>query len=293
MRSAIVAIAGRPNVGKSTLVNRLVGEKIAIVTRTPGTTRNAIRGILTEPRGQLVLLDTPGLAKPRTLLTRRLNDLVRASWSGVDMICFMVDVADGVGSGDEFLANELRPTRTPIVVVANKVDRVARKDDLLPSMQRLSELVPEAEIIPLSAATGDNVDRLVNVLFDLAPEGPLLFPDGEATDQPLEFLASEIIREKLTVQLHDELPHAIAVEIESIDETDRDGMLDVHATIHVERDSQKGIVIGRGGATLKETGTRARPEIEALLGSRINLQLRVRVTRRWQQDPRKLQRFGL
>ncbi|MDX1511177.1 MAG: GTPase Era [Nitriliruptorales bacterium] len=291
-RSGIVAIAGRPNVGKSTLVNQLVGTKVAIVTRVPGTTRNAIRGIVTRPDSQLVLLDTPGLAKPRTLLARRLNDLVRGSWAGVDIICFVVDVAAGVGPGDTFMARELVSTQTPIVVAANKVDRIQRKDDMLPALEQLADLVPGAEILPVSARTGDGVGELADVLVEHAPEGPPLFPGDIATDQPMEQLLAEILREKLIVQMREEVPHSIAVEIESIDATERDDLLDVHAVIHVERQSQKGIVIGKGGATLKKAGTRARPEMEALLGLHVHLETRVKVAPRWQQDPRRLKRFG-
>jgi GTP-binding protein Era len=291
-RSGIVAIAGRPNVGKSTLTNHLVGAKVAIVTPVPGTTRNAIRGVVTRPDSQLVLLDTPGLAKPRTLLARRLNDLVRGSWAGVDAICFVVDVADGIGTGDEFLANELRSTGTPIVVAANKVDRVAQKDMLLPAIDTLAGLVPGADVVPISARTGDNVERLLDVLVGLVPEGPRLFGDDVVTDQSMDLLCAEILREKLIAGMRDELPHAIAVEIESIDETEQEDLVDVHAVIHVERDSQKGIVIGKGGANLKSAGSRARPELEAILGARVNLQTRVKVAPRWQQDPRRLERFG-
>ncbi|MFW5934022.1 MAG: GTPase Era [Actinomycetota bacterium] len=296
-RAGLVALVGRPNTGKSTLLNHLVGEKVAIVTEVPGTTRNAIRGVLTRDDAQVVFLDTPGLAKPRTLLGERLNALVRETWEGVDLICLLVDVADGVGPGDRFLAGELAQVGTPIVAVANKVDRVRPKERMLPQLERLAGLLGEgrsfAEVVPISAATGDNVDRLVEVLIEQLPVAPRLLPPDAVTDQPERQLAAEILREKLIAQVEDEPPHSIAVTVESIDEDDeRDDLLRVDAVIHVERDSQKPIVIGRDGAQLKAAATAARRELEVLLGAKVFLSTHVRVAKEWQRDTKQLGRLG-
>lgn len=296
-RAGMIALCGRPNVGKSTLLNRLVGEKVAIVTRVPGTTRNAIRGVVTREDAQLVFLDTPGLTKPRTLLATRLNDLVRDTWGGVDLICFLVDVADGIGRGDEFLAGELARTSTPVIAVANKVDRVRDKDQLLPALDRLTRLLgPDREfeeIVPVSAASGDNVDRLLDVLVEHLPEGPRLLSTGRASDQPEAQLAAEIVREKLIARTSDELPHSIAVTVDEIRPSDdRDDLVEVDAVIHVERESQKSIVIGRGGQRLKDAASEARRELEVLLGARVYLSTHVKVAKEWQRDPKQLGRLG-
>ncbi len=296
-RAGMIALCGRPNVGKSTLLNRVVGEKVAIVTRVPGTTRNAIRGVVTREDAQLVFLDTPGLAKPRTLLTQRLNSLVRETWAGVDLICFLVDVADGVGPGDEFLAAELASTRTPVVAVANKDDLVRDKNRLLPQLERLSGLLGEGrefvEIVPVSAATGAGVDRLLDLLVEHLPQGPRLFPTGRVSDQPEAQLAAEILREKLIGRVADELPHSIAVTVDEIRPSEeRDDLVEVDAVIHVERDSQKGIVIGKGGERLKRAASDARRELEVLLGAKVYLTTHVKVAKEWQRDPKQLGRLG-
>ncbi len=296
-RSGLIALCGRPNVGKSTLLNHLVGEKVAIVTAVPGTTRNAIRGVVTREDAQLVFLDTPGLAKPTTLLSRRLNELVRDTWAGVDLIAFLVDVAGGVGTGDGFLAGELADVRTPVVAIANKVDRLAARDRMLPELDRLAGLMGEgrrfADIVPVSAATGDNLDRLVDVLVSHLPEGPRLFAAGEVSDQPENQLAAEIVREKVIGRLRDELPHSVAVTVDEVRPSDdRDDLVEVHATIHVERESQKSIVIGRGGQTLKEAATDARRELEVLFGVKVYLSTHVTVAKEWQRDPKQLGRLG-
>ena len=293
-RSGMVALVGRPNVGKSTLLNAILGEKVSIVTEVPGTTRNAIRGVLTRDDAQIIFLDTPGVAKPRTLLSRRLNDLVRETWSGVDVICFLVDVAGGVGRGDELLASQLVDIRTTKVVVANKEDLLRdQKKALIPRLARLAELVPDAQIVPTSAADGFNLDELVDVLIAALPEGPRLFPGGIVTDQPERQRVAEILREKLIAGMRDEVPHSIAVTVEDIRPAEhRDDLLEVDAVIHVERDSQKGIVIGKGGANLKAASTAARHEIEVLLGARVYLDTRVKVVKEWQRDARKLGRLG-
>jgi GTPase len=300
-RSGLVAIVGRPNVGKSTLLNRMVGEKVAIVTQVPGTTRNAIRGVVTRPDAQLVFLDTPGLAKPKTLLTRRLNELVRDTWSGVDLICFLVDVAGGIGKGDRFLAAELAGIDTPIVAVANKMDQLGDRAQLLPRLQTLTTLLGDTDggargfddIVPVSAATGENVERLLDVLVSHLREGPRIFRSGEVSDQPEVQLAAEIVREKLIGSMKQELPHSIAVTVDEITPSeDREDLLEVHAVIHVERDSQKGIVIGKGGANLKAAATAAREELEVLLGAKVYLTTHVKVAKEWQGDPKQLGRLG-
>jgi GTPase len=296
-RSGLIAIVGRPNVGKSTLLNNMVGEKVAIVTQVPGTTRNAIRGVVTREDAQLVFLDTPGLAKPKTLLTRRLNELVRDTWSGVDLVCFLVDVADGIGKGDRFLAGELAGIRTPIVAVANKMDRLGDKAQLLPRLQTLTSLLGPgrefADIVPVSAATGENVDRLLDVLVSHLHEGPRIFGTGMVSDQPEAQLAGEILREKLIASMKQELPHSIAVTVDEIRPSDdREDLLEVDAVIHVERDSQKGIVIGKGGANLKAAATAAREELEVLLGAKVYLTTHVKVAKEGQGDPKQLGRLG-
>ena len=293
-RAGMVALAGRPNVGKSTLLNAMVGEKVAIVTDVPGTTRNAIRGVVTREDAQLVFLDTPGVAKPRTLLSRRLNDLVYETWRGVDVICLLVDVAGGVGRGDEFLAEQLRGTGTPVVVVANKEDLVTDKHRMLPELDRITTLLPDAiEIVPTSATTGMNVEHLVDVLVSHLPEGPRLFAAGYVTDQPEHQLAAELLREKLIAGLSEEVPHSVMVTIEDVREADhRDDLIEVDAVIHVERDSQKGIVIGKGGENLKRASTEARHDLEVLFGRKVFLSTHVKVAKDWQRDPKKLGRFG-
>ena len=296
-RAGLVALSGRPNVGKSTLLNRLVGEKLAIVTAVPGTTRNAIRGVVTRPDAQLILLDTPGLAKPQTLLGRRLNALVRETWTGVDLIVFLVDVAGGIGAGDRYLAEELGASGTPVIAVANKIDLLADPSRMLPELERLAQLMgeerPFADIVPVSAATGDNLDRLLGVVVHHLPEAPRLLPPDRISDQPEHQLAAEIVREKLIVRTRQELPHSIAVTVDEVrPDDDREDLLHIEAVIHVERDSQKGIVIGRGGQTLKAAASDARRELEVLFGQRVFLTTHVRVAKEWQRDPKQLGRLG-
>lgn len=296
-RAGLIGLVGRPNVGKSTLLNQLVGEKVAITTPVPGTTRTTVRGVRTDASAQLVFLDTPGLAKPRTLLSRRLNDLVRGSWAAVDVICFLVDVADGVGSGDRYLAAELAGVPTPVVVVANQIDRVRPKERLLPELEQVAGLFePDHEplaIVPVSALTGDNVDHLVEVLTGALPVAPRLFATGQVSDQPERQLAAELLREQLIARGRDELPHSIAVTVdEVVPDPDQPDLLRIDAVIHVERSSQKGIVIGKGGENLKAAASAARREMEALLGARVFLSTHVTVAKEWQRDPKQLGRLG-
>ncbi len=295
-RAGLVAIVGRPNTGKSTLLNRVVGEKVAIVTRVPGTTRSTVRAVLTEPHRQLVFLDTPGLTKPSTLLAQRLNDRVRETWAGVDVVVLVTDVAAGIGPGDAWIAAELADLDTPVVAVANKVDRVQPRSALLPALTRLSELGAGevfADVVPVSAATGENVDRLVDVVTGHLPRGRRLVSGEQVSDQTDAQLAAEIVREKLIRRLDEEVPHSIAVTVDDVvADPDRPDVLRIEAVIHVERDSQKGIVIGHRGEVLKAAATEARHELEAIFTSRVYLATHVRVARRWQRDPKQLGRLG-
>jgi GTPase len=296
-RAGIVAIVGRPNVGKSTLLNRLLGRKVAIVTDVPGTTRSTVRGVLTRSDAQVIMLDTPGLARPRTLLTRRLNQLVRDTWRTVDVVLFLVDVAAGVGDGDAFLARELAGLGTPVVVAANKIDRLRPRERMIPELIRLETLLGgeerSADIVPVSATTGENVDRLVDVLVKHLPVAPRLLSSDVVSDQPDRSLAAEIVREKVMRDLKDELPHSVAVTVDAIEQDpEHEDLVHIDAVIHVERDSQKAIVIGRGGATLKEAATAARKELESLLGVRVHLTTHVTVAHEWQRDPKLLGRLG-
>ena len=290
-RSGFVAVVGRPNVGKSTLVNALVGGKVSITSDKPQTTRSAVRGILNLPGVQVVLVDTPGYHKPRTLLGSRLNDLVRAAWSDVEVALFVVDGAAGVGRGDARVAEDLdRASGCPAISVVNKVDRMKPHQiaEALTSVARLGDF---DEYVPISARTGDGVDVLRNLLVERMPEGPMYYPDGTSSDQPPPTFVAELVREKLLARTHDELPHSIAVVTEDYEERE-DGILAIHATIYVERDSQKGIVIGRGGENIKAAGTEAREEIETLFGRKVFLDLRVKVEKDWQRHAHALERLG-
>jgi GTP-binding protein Era len=298
-RSGFACFVGRPNAGKSTLTNALIGSKIAITSSRPQTTRHAIRGILHRPDAQLVVVDTPGLHKPRTLLGSRLNDVVRETWSEVDVIGFCVPADAPVGRGDEFIAGELRSVaaRTPVFGIVTKTD-LAQPEQIATRLTELTALmaktdVPVAEILPCSAVDGFQVDLLADLLVARLPEGPPLYPDGELTDEPEETLVAELIREAALEGVRDELPHSIAVVIEEmVPREGRDDLLDVHANLYVERSSQKGIVIGKGGERLRQVGTDARRQIEALLGTRIYLDLHVKIAKDWQRDPKQLRKLG-
>lgn len=291
MRSGFCSIVGRPNVGKSTLLNALVGQKIAITTPVPQTTRHAVRGVLHRADAQVVFVDTPGLHKPKTLLGSRLNEVARGTLSGVDLVVFLVDGSVEIGRGDGFIAGLLAEVATPVIAAVNKVDRTGRARQL-PQLARLAELGEWAEVVPISAATGDNVAALADLIVDRMPEGPPYFPRGQVTDQPPEQLVAEIIREKAITLMREEVPHSIAVVVEEMGPGSAEGVLAVTATLYVERDSQKGIVIGRGGSVLRDIGSRARAELELLLGARIYLDLRVKLSKEWQRDAKKLQRLG-
>ncbi|MDT4936392.1 MAG: GTPase [Pseudonocardiales bacterium] len=291
-RSGFCCFVGRPNAGKSTLTNALVGSRIVITSPKPQTTRHAVRGILTRPDAQLVLVDTPGLHRPRTLLGQRLNDVVRATLADVDVIAFCVPADQKVGPGDRFIAAELANARAPIVAVVTKTDAVSR-DRVAEQLVAVSELGEFADIVPVSATAGTQVDVLADVLVSHLPAGPQLYPDGVTTDNDTEIRIAELIREAALDGVRDELPHSIAVTIDEMrPRVDRADLIDIFATLHVERPSQKGIVIGHRGARLKQIGTTARSGIEALLEQHVHLDLHVAVESDWQRDPKKLDRLG-
>jgi GTPase len=289
-RSGFVAVVGRPNVGKSTLVNALVGRKVAIVSDKPQTTRRDIRAVLTAPEYQIVFTDTPGFHKPRTLLGTRLNELVGEATKSVDAVVLVVDAAAGVGTGDAFVyERQVKPTGAPALCVVNKID-ATRKHAEVPQLEAAAALGAFQEIVPVSAKSGSGVRHLLGLLVDRLPEGPAYYPADEVTDQPLEVRLAELVREKALAVTRQEVPHSIAVVVDELER--EDGLLKVHASLIVERESQKGIVIGKGGETLKTIGTRAREEMELLVGSKVFLDLRVKVLKEWQRDPKALQRLG-
>lgn len=303
-RSGLACLVGRPNAGKSTLTNALIGTKVAITSKRPQTTRHVVRGILTRPDAQLVVLDTPGLHKPRTLLGERLNDLVREAWSSVDVAALCLPATEKVGPGDTYIASELAKARRgggrATFAIVTKTD-AATPAQITERLAEAAELgtragLEWAEIVPVSAVSGDNVGLLADLFIAQLPEGPALYPDGEVTDEPEEVLVAELIREAALEGLADELPHSLAVVVDEMelreDRPEDRPLLDIHAIVYVERDSQKAIVIGKGGSRLKDVGTKARRGIEALLGTPVFLDLHVKVAKDWQRDPRQLRRLG-
>ncbi|MCG7308646.1 GTPase Era [Brachybacterium sp. ACRRE] len=306
-RAGFVALVGRPNVGKSTLTNALVGEKVAITSSKPQTTRRAIRGILTREDAQIILVDTPGVHRPRTLLGERLNDLVRETLTEVDVVGFCLPADQKIGPGDRFIAEDLAEMRQgrrgpKVVAIVTKCDLV-RPERIAEHLMDVDQLLDVDAIVPISAVTGRQIDDLVGVIAGLLPESPQLYPDGQLTEESDEDRIAELIREAALEGVRDELPHSIAVVVEEIAETDPDGdpfaevapgegRLVVRASLFVERDSQKGIIIGRGGSRLREVGSHARAGINQLLGRSVHLDLRVKVAKDWQRDPRQLGRLG-
>lgn len=287
-RAGFVCVVGRPNTGKSTLTNALVGQKVAITSDRPETTRRVVRAIVNREGGQLILVDTPGLHRPRTLLGERLNDMVRDSLSDVDAIVMCLPADEATGPGDRFLlglVSKLASKKASIVAAVTKSDLVGRAA-LAKRLQEVSELADFAEVVPVSAAKGEQVELLASLLVERMPESPPLYPRDAVTDESEETLITELVREAALRDLRDELPHSLAVTIEEV-VGDR-----IHVNLHVERDSQKGIVIGRGGAQLKRIGVRARKAIERLLGRKVSLDLHVKVTKDWQRDPKKMGRLG-
>ncbi|MBU4465002.1 MAG: GTPase Era [Actinobacteria bacterium] len=292
-RCGFVTFVGRPNVGKSTLTNALVGEKVAITSEKPQTTRRAIRGILNRPQGQLVIVDTPGIHRPRTLLGQRLNDLVDQVLGDVDVIAFCVPATEKVGPGDRRIAESLDGYgRAKKVAIVTKTD-IASRDQITERLIEVDALREDwAAVIPLSALTNDQLDVVTTELLSLMPVGPALYPAGVVTDESMSDRIAEIIREAALEGVRDELPHSIAVTIEEIKPREDSDLTDVFANIVVERDSQKAIIIGHKGSRLRDVGARARAGIEPLIGSRIYLALHVRVAKEWQRDPKQLGRLG-
>ncbi len=289
--SGIATLVGRPNVGKSTLLNQLVGTKVSIVSDRPQTTRNQIHGVWNGPGSQIVFIDTPGIHKPKTELGRRLNKRSTDTLSAVDVVCFLIDATATIGAGDRYIAGLLAEVETPVILVVNKTD-AAPPDEILGHLAGAAGTLGDfAAYVPLSARTGDGADALLGEITSRLPEGPLYYPDGVVTDQPDTFLAAELLREKLLAVAREELPHSLAVTVEEVEE--RPDLLVLRAVVRVERDSQKGIVIGKGGVVIKEAGTAARLEMEALLGMKVHLETHVKVDKDWQRRPEALDRLGL
>jgi GTP-binding protein Era len=280
---------GRPNAGKSTLTNTIVGQKIAITSSKPQTTRHVIRGVLHRPEAQLVLVDTPGLHRPRTLLGERLNDLVRQTWSEVDVIGLCLPADEEIGRGDRFIAGEVGGLTATVLAVVTKIDLVDRAR-LVSRLAAVADLGDFAEVVPVSAVTGEGIETLVDVMTRYLPESPQLYPDDMVTEEPEQVLVAELIREAALEGVRDELPHSIAVVVEET--LPEEHITKIYADIYVERQSQKAIVIGARGSRLKDVGTRARQEIEALLGTKVFLSLHVRVAKDWQRDPKQLRKLG-
>jgi GTPase len=293
-RSGFVAVVGRPNVGKSTLVNRLVGQKVSITSPRPQTTRGPIRGVRDGPGYQVIFVDTPGSQKPRDTLRARMQQQVLDSLSESDAIAFLLDAvqaAGGIGTGDRFVARLVTESGTPAIACINKVDLLRTRTDVLPIIEAASELGDWREVFPISARSGSNVEPLMEAVIELMPPGPRYFPEGMVTDHPESLVLAEYVREKALGVLREEIPHAVAVEIEEV--TPKENVTVVYATIHVERATQRMIVLGKGGRTIKQIGTEARRDVERLLGTRIYLDLKVKVSPGWRSDRKFLERLGL
>jgi GTPase len=293
-RSGFVAVVGRPNVGKSTLVNRLVGQKVSITSPRPQTTRGPIRGVRNGPGYQAVFVDTPGSQKPRDTLRARMQQQVLDSLSESDVILFVLDAtqaAEGIGPGDRYVARLVAESGTPAIACINKVDLLRNREEVLPIVQEVSELGEWREIFPISATEGLNVEPLVEAVIELLPPGPRYFPEGTVTDYPESLILAEYVREKALGVLREEVPHAVAVEIEEVER--KENVTVVYATLHVERATQRMIVLGKGGRTIKQIGIEARRDVERLLGTRIYLDLKVKVSPGWRSDKKFLERLGL
>jgi GTP-binding protein Era len=293
-RSGFVAVVGRPNVGKSTLVNRLVGQKVSITSPRPQTTRGPIRGIRDGPGYQVIFVDTPGSQKPRDALRSRMQQQVLDSLSESDAIAFLLDAAqatDGIGTGDRFVARLVVESGTPAIACVNKVDLLRTRTEVLPIIEAASELGDWREVFPISARSGSNVEPLMEAVIELMPPGPCYFPEGMVTDHPESLVLAEYVREKALGVLREEVPHAVAVEIEEV--RPKENVTVVYATIHIERATQRMIVLGKGGRTIKQIGTEARRDVERLLGTRIYLDLKVKVSPGWRSDRKFLERLGL
>ncbi|KFZ42071.1 GTPase Era [Anoxybacillus flavithermus] len=290
-KSGFVAIIGRPNVGKSTFLNRVIGQKIAIMSDKPQTTRNKIQGVYTADDAQIIFIDTPGIHKPKHKLGDFMVKVAQSALQEVDLILFMVNAVEGLGRGDEFIIERLKQVQTPVFLVINKIDEV-HPDDLLPLIEQYRSLHSFAEVIPISALQGNNVETLLQQIKNYLPEGPQYYPSHQVTDHPERFIIAEFIREKALHLTREEVPHSIAVVIDSIERRENSDTVYVAATIIVERDSQKGIIIGKRGQMLKEIGQRARVDIEALLGSKVFLELWVKVQKDWRNKMAQLRDLG-
>ncbi|WP_018349282.1 GTPase Era [Longispora albida] len=288
-RAGFACFVGRPNAGKSTLTNALVGQKIAITSNKPQTTRHVIRGVVHRPEAQLILVDTPGLHRPRTLLGERLNDLVRQTWSEVDVIGLCIPADEEIGKGDKFITSEISGLKATLIAVVTKTDLVS-KERLAQQLLAVTELGVFADIVPVSAVSGEQVDVLLDVMTRHLPESPQLYPDDAVTDEPEQVLIAELIREAALEGVRDELPHSIAVVVEEIH--DEGNLTRIFADLYVERDSQKAIIIGHRGSRLRDVGATSRAGIESLLGTKVFLDLHVRVAKEWQRDPKQLRRLG-
>ncbi|WP_425311531.1 GTPase Era [Paenibacillus alvei] len=289
-KSGFVAIVGRPNVGKSTLMNHVIGQKIAIMSDKPQTTRNKIHGVYTTDHSQIVFLDTPGIHKRKSKLGDYMNNVALNTLNEVEAVLFLVDVSAGLGGGDKYVIEQLKKVRTPVILVMNKIDQV-HPEALPPMITEYNELHDFAAIVPISAINGSNVNRLLDVLGGYLPEGPQYYPDDQITDHPEQFVVAELIREKILHLTREEIPHSIAVTIEDM-RVQENGVVYISAVIFVERDSQKGIVIGKQGALLKEIGKLARQDIENLLGSKTFMELWVKVKKDWRNQDRVLRDLG-
>lgn len=289
-KSGFVSIIGRPNVGKSTFVNRVIGHKIAIMSDKAQTTRNKIQGVMTRDDAQIIFIDTPGIHKPKHKLGDYMMRVAKNTLSEIDAIMFMVNVNEDIGRGDEYIMEMLKNVKTPIFLVLNKIDLV-HPDTLMPKIEQYQSYMDFTDIIPISALEGLNVDHFIDVLKSFLPEGPKYYPDNQISDHPEQFVVSEIIREKILHLTSEEIPHAIGVNVDRMIKEDEDRVR-IEATIYVERDSQKGIVIGKGGKKLKEVGKRARRDIEMLLGSKIYLELWVKVQRDWRNKVNFIRQIG-
>ena len=288
-KSGFVSIVGRPNVGKSTLLNSIIGQKVAIVSDKPQTTRNRIQGIYTTSRGQVIFIDTPGIHKPKHQLGEYMADITSRALREADLILYVVDASVPPGVGEDYIINSLINLEPSVFLVPNKIDLVD-ESQVMNVIQRLGTKMKFAEVIPVSAARNRNLDRLVDALFDYLPEGPLYYPEGEYTDQPERFIVAEFIREKALYLTREEVPHSLAVEIEDFEP--RNNLIYVRATIYTERESQKGIYIGRNGSMLKKIGQMARQDIENLLGSQVYLELWVKVKKDWRNNEVQLRNLG-
>lgn len=290
-KSGFVSIIGRPNVGKSTFLNHVIGQKIAIMSDKPQTTRNKIQGVYTEENAQIIFIDTPGIHKPKHKLGDFMMKVAQNTLKEVDLVLFMINAAEGIGRGDEFIIEKLKSIQTPVMLVVNKIDQV-HPDELMPLIEKYTSLYSFKEVVPISALQGNNVPSLLEKIKSYLPQGPQYYPEDQVTDHPEHFIVAELIREKALQLTREEVPHSIAVVIDVMKKRENGNIIDVNATIIIERDSQKGIIIGKQGSMLKEIGKRARIDIEALLGSKVYLELWVKVQKDWRNRMSQLRDFG-